>query len=87
MTPCYYICHDKLETISHVLRECTAARVFWAESNMPDEIHNIVTLDIVDWLKVNARCKVFAKGKSHSWAHYFLFGLWQLWLSRNKRLF
>ena len=87
MPPCCDICRDKPETASHVLRECTAAQVFWAESNMLDEMHNTMTLDIVDWIKVNAWCKVFAKGKNYSWAHYFLFGLWQLWLSRNKRLF
>lgn len=60
------MCHGKLETISHVLRDCTTARVFWAESNWPDEIHHTFGMEVMDWIKVNTRCNVLAKGKSYS---------------------
>ena len=41
----------------------------------------------MEWIKVNTCCNVLAKGKSYSWAQFFLFGIWHLWLHRNKRMF
>ncbi|KAK7825025.1 putative ribonuclease h protein [Quercus suber] len=52
MSPCCDLCHNMPETISHVFRECTAARAFWADSNMPDEMQNTFALEIVDWIKL-----------------------------------
>ena len=81
------LCHDKLETIGHVLRDCTTAQVFWTESNRPDEMSYTAGMEVMDWIRVNVQCNVLAKGKSYPWAQFFLFGIWQLWLTRNKRLF
>ena len=30
---------------------------------------------------------LFNGGKNYSWAHFFLFDIWNFWLQRNKRLF
>ena len=81
------MCHDKPETIGHVSRDCIAAQEFWGESNWPNEMCYTLGMEVMDWIKENVCCNVLAKGKSYSWAHFFLFGIWHLWLSRNKRLF
>ena len=44
-------------------------------------------MEVTEWIKVNACCTVLAKGKNYPWAQYFLFGIWHLWIRRNKRLF
>ena len=41
----------------------------------------------MEWIKANACCIVLAKGKSYPWALFSLFGIWYLWLQRNKRMF
>ena len=41
----------------------------------------------MEWIKANACCTVLAEGKSYPWALFFLFGIWYLWLQRNKRMF
>ncbi|KAF3966697.1 hypothetical protein CMV_009223 [Castanea mollissima] len=41
----------------------------------------------MDWIKANAHCNMLAQGKCYAWAHFFLFGIWHLWLRRNKLMF
>jgi len=69
------ICNDQPETISHVLRECTTAQEFWAESNQPDDMQHTFGLEVMEWIKANACCTVLAKGKSYPWALFFLSGI------------
>ena len=52
------------------------ARLFWAESNWPDEVLHNFGLEGMEWIKVNACCNVLAEGRSYSWAHFFLFGIY-----------
>ena len=87
ISPTCDICQDQPETISHVLRECKAAQEFWAGANRPDELAHMSGLEVMEWIKANACCKVPAKGKDYPWAYFFLFGIWQLWLRRNKVMF
>ena len=76
ISPTCDICHDQPETISHVLRDCKVAQVFWDESNRPDEVLHTFALEVMEWIRVNACCKMPAKGRSYPWAHFFLFGIW-----------
>nr|POE88640.1 putative ribonuclease h protein [Quercus suber] len=87
LSPTCDMCHDQPETTSHVLRDCKTARDFWAESNWPNEVLHTFDLEVLDWIKANACYKVLAKGRSYPWSHFFLLGIWHLWLNRNKLMF
>merc|ERR1712183_238665 len=80
-------CHEDQESIAHVLRDCPIATKFWAESECPSHLRHSFDLDIAEWLKLNACTSSLIPGKGHQWATFFLFGIWNLWLYRNKRLF
>ena len=68
ISPTCDICQDQPKTICHVLRECKAAQDFWAEANRPDEMTHTFGLEVMEWIKVNACCKVLAKGREYPWA-------------------
>lgn len=85
-TACDLYC-DQTETLSHVLRDYKTAQEFWAESTKLVEMHHSFGLEIMEWNRINARCLVPAMGKSYPWAQFFLFGIWHLWIHRNKRVF
>ena len=87
LAPTCDLCEGQLETISHVLRDCTAAKEFWVESNQPNAMQHTLDLEVMEWIKANACCTTLAQGKSYPQAHFFLFSIWYLWLQRNKRLF
>ena len=80
-------CHEDQETIAHVLRDCPIASSFWAEADCPSHLRYSFDLDTTEWLKLNAYSSALLVGKDQQWAIYFLFGIWNLWLCRNKRLF
>ena len=39
------------------------------------------------WIKKNALDSSKGLGKDYDWCHFFLLGLWNLWLQRNKKAF
>ena len=80
-------CHEDQETIVHVLRDCPFASRFWAEADCPSHLRSSFDLDTIEWLKLNASSPAQLLGMDQQWATYFLFGIWNLWLLRNKRLF
>ena len=80
-------CHEDQETIIHIIRDCPVASRFWVEADCPSHLRYSFDLDISDWLKLNACFSSKVPGKEQQWATFFLFGIWNLWLFRNKRLF
>nr|POF15857.1 hypothetical protein CFP56_35291 [Quercus suber] len=63
------------------------ASSFWAEANCPSHLRCSFVFDTTEWLKLNACSSDQLSGKNQQWATYFLFGIWNLWLFQNKRLF
>ena len=39
------------------------------------------------WIKKNALDPSKGVGKDYDWSHFFLLGLWNLWLQRNRKAF
>lgn len=83
----YDWCHEDQESIAYVLRDCPIATRFWADSECPSHLQNSFNFDITKWLKLNACTFSHMFGKYQQWATFFLFGIWDLSLFQNKRLF
>ena len=51
--------------------------------NLPMDTSNL----IISCVSRSSIYILFNGGKNYSWAHFFLFGIWNFWLQRKKRLF
>ena len=80
-------CTDNEENILHVLRECPIVQEFWCLARCPPQAQPSFTGDLADWLHINAYCPHQATHKDYSWKCFFLFGIWNLWLQRNRKAF
>ena len=75
------------ESITHVLRDCKFARLFWTKIGVPHPLLNSFSLPLLDWLKANV---VNAFSSNHlriPWEVLFPMGIWLLWLQRNAFIF
>ena len=80
-------CSEARESILHVLRDCPIAQAFWRQSNCPPSLILTFSSDLIIWLQVNAKSNLLARNKDYKWSSFFLFGIWNLWLQRNRKVF
>ena len=80
-------CTEGEESISHVLRDCPTAKKFWEEAFCPVNLKQSFSDDLLVWIKKNALDSSKGLGKDYDWRHFFLLGLWNLWLQRNRLAF
>ncbi|KAL0000646.1 hypothetical protein SO802_014427 [Lithocarpus litseifolius] len=80
-------CTGAEESIIHVLRDCSTAKSFWECSSYPDSFKLSFSDDLEPWIKKNSFGSTMAAGKDYEWRNFFLLGLWNLWLQRNRRAF
>ena len=80
-------CTELEESISHVLRDCPTANMFWEQANCLDSLKQSFSDDLVVWIKKNALDSSKVHGKDYDWCNFFLLGLWNLWLQRNRKAF
>ncbi|KAF7838660.1 reverse transcriptase [Senna tora] len=81
------ICNQGNETQLHILRDCPYARRMWGNLNLHD-LYGLANglLSCVDWIYSNASdFSEFYHNISRN--TIFVFGLWELWLNRNKVIF
>ena len=84
---CCPICHEELETILHVLRDCPQTRLVWAQLGIQEADQRFWGSDHQDWLNWNGR----QSGKSIignlPWCTIFPFAAWNIWKRRNSIVF
>ena len=80
------LCNDAIESIFHTLRDCPQARSFWESLLLPKYRSWFYNMNIEDWLRTNCASNL-AYTSGISWGIIFLFGVWSLWLRRNKVVF
>ncbi|CAI0383668.1 unnamed protein product [Linum tenue] len=71
------LCPDQEETIDHILRNCSKARVVW-DKFQSRTVANSMSLPLQDWLMINLR--------HHDTATEFGIIIWQLWKQRNEEV-
>ena len=76
----YDSCTEVEESISHVLRDCLTAKIFWEHSSCLDSLKQSFSNDLESWIKKNALGSTKAPGKDYEWCDFFLLGIWNLWL-------
>ena len=78
-------CHY-LETTIHILRDCPWAREVWSQSPgiLPLSFFHQT---LQEWLQHNATTVDVVLPHQLPWRIYFPFLCWNLWLSRNDRIF
>ena len=81
------ICNEGPETILHCLRDYREAQALWKAFPPPLTESTFYGTNLVDWLKLNYRTNKLLSPSSFSWRILSPFGLWALWLRRNKFLF
>lgn len=78
---------SRVEDISHVLKDCHIAKSFWIEAGILVNDPEFFSSPCNIWLKVNALNNSTIPNKSFTWDTFFLFGIWSLWLQRNRYSF
>ena len=87
VTPLCHFCEVSTETTVHVLRDCCVARNLWSSLLSPMSDSLFFGLHLNDWLRLNC-CKMDTYSSSGiRWGILFSFGVWILWLHRNRVLF
>ncbi|KAK7825178.1 putative ribonuclease h protein [Quercus suber] len=74
---------DQLSWISST----NVAQEFWRVAGCPPQVQASFSGGLVDWLQVNAHSPLRAVHKDYPWKCFFLFGVWNLWLQRNRKAF
>jgi len=81
------LCHNDVETISHVLRDCPISMQTWNEIGVPYCTNTFFSQSLHTWLaenctveRGNARCLV-------PWKVLFPFAVWLIWYNRNQVVF
>ena len=75
---------SQVEDISHVFRDYHVAKCFWIEAGIPVDDPEFFSSPCNIWLKVNALNNSTIPNKYFTWDIFFLFGIWNLWLQRNR---
>uniref|UniRef100_A0A2N9GNT5 RNase H type-1 domain-containing protein n=1 Tax=Fagus sylvatica TaxID=28930 RepID=A0A2N9GNT5_FAGSY len=70
-----------------LLRDCYLAKSFWHEYNYSIFDPDFFSSNLDTWLQSNACCSGMVPNKGYQWGTLFLFGIWSLWLQRNKFIF
>lgn len=80
-------CLDPNETIFYVLRDCPEAQCFWRQAKCPLPLWSSFSGEFLDWIHENSNSKLLACDKDYPWCVFFLLGIWNLWLQRNRKIF
>ena len=80
------MCNNGRESIMHILRDCSFAKVFWDNTVSVSNIQNFFSLDLCDWLTRNLELTSLQEGLV-PWNLYFPLDIWNLWIHRNNFLF
>lgn len=75
------------ENSLHALRDCPTAQEFWTVAKCPPSQLQSFSVDLETWIRDNAICSTQAKTKDYPWSSFFLFGIWNIWLQRNRKTF
>ena len=81
------MCMELPESITHVLRDCKYAKLFWTKLGVPQPLLHSFSLPFLDWLKANAINAFRSNHLGIPWEVLFPMGLWLLWLQRNAFIF
>ena len=79
----YSICNSRIESISHMLRECPFSVSFSNQLGPPSGLYTSFGLPLSNWMHVNYTSVLVSKHHGIPWPILFLFGLWSLWTNRN----
>ncbi|KAK8999841.1 hypothetical protein V6N11_065333 [Hibiscus sabdariffa] len=85
--PSCIICGVANEDVSHVLRECFAARSLWSRLVKVERLDEFLWMECHKWLILNLQQPNYFPIQGADW--YVLFGslLWSLWQQRNSLVF
>ena len=81
------MCNNAPETITHTLRDCPMAQMFWNSLNPPIPRSLFYGASLLNWLKLNCQSSKISTNSSIDWSILFPFALWSLWLHRNSVAF
>ena len=75
---------SQVEDISHILRDYHVAKSFWIKARIPANDAEFFSSPFNRQLKSNALNSNAIPNKSFTQDTFFLFGIWNLWLQRNR---
>lgn len=81
------MCNNAPESIEHALRDCISARKLWNSRPLPMHANSFYGTGLIGWLKTNCYNKATMQGTCFDWSNVFSFGIWSLWIQRNRKLF
>ena len=78
------VCNSGSKSINHLLHDCPHSISFWNHLDPPSSLIHTFGLPISDWLLTNCTSKLASRHHHIPWHLLFLFGIWSIWLNRNK---
>ncbi|KAK8521567.1 hypothetical protein V6N12_031461 [Hibiscus sabdariffa] len=86
-SPCCHLCGVMIESVIHVLRDCSPARAIWDSILSPAQTSNFFSSGVAKWLLDNISVASFSLSGTLPWNLLFSSCVWQIWKSRNDRVF
>ena len=80
------LCNVDVESIILILRDCPLAKEFWDSFPIPIQTSTFYGTNLLDWPRINWT-NYHSSLFGISWSILFPFGVWCLWLRRNKVIF
>ena len=80
------LCNGPLESIIHVLRDCSIAQQVWNSLSPPMLPNLFFGINLSDWLHLNCKSQQPC-ALGIPWGILFPIGVWNLWLHRNRVVF
>lgn len=80
-------CNLTDETHTHFFQHCFLARKVWSRTNAFSASSDFYQSDWEGWIKSNATSQIKIQHLNISWGCLFIHTLWQLWITRNNRIF
>ena len=76
-----------MESIIHVLHDCSVARGFWRNLGIADARQDFFGTSLMEWLKNNCESQDSLLQPRIPWKFVFPQAVWLIWLLRNRFIF
>lgn len=87
VTPFCDICHEDLETSSHIFQACPLAQSAWHLFSSPIQVLQSNSISCSDWVTNYILLFYSDDGLRGTKIKNFIWTLWSIWLHINERLF
>lgn len=80
-----YICNAPVESVLHIVRDCSAAQSIWKKVGGPSDLPDFFRNNLKQWMMANLNAD--EDHDNLNWVTYFIVTLWWIWRWHNCFVF